>query len=745
MEGEAREAEAPEPWEKAEIPHTTNRLALYDMGKQTGKGGYSVVHKAIRKSDGLIVAMKIVEIFDMPTKKRERCLQEVQLLISLKHPHIISMLDAFIEENQLYIVFEWALLGDMKRLIRRASDEKMLLDETVVWGYFLQISDALHYMHGRRVMHRDIKPANVLLTEAGVMKLADLGLGRYFSPQTNEAFSKVGTPYYVSPEVVKGSGYDWKSDIWSLGCMLYELLTLRSPFEITGEYSLYAVFQKISSGSYVPLDQHAYSRPCRELLHRMLQTDPDCRPDTGEVFSIAKEAITKQVRIAQDPFLVMDGCHDRLTVLFHHVACQVARQEQGQAHEPADPKTRSGKFARCPSFARHLHACSFATATMDPTHQFQEFSLLVAWLLALNGYRELPSEAEMEGISLETLEQRQQLCTEMLAGLDKVGVPTEFVPRDKLLSAHGQVACYILDCLTEKTLQGLGVLPRPSEPPLDELVPTTDASSGIPDAEAALALGSTAVGDIAAGAQVGSWQEGLLSVPTGMNGSMTGQGEGEVANTEDGLVAGFIWPHVDASLWDEEMARVAPKLDEAARAVARGVTSASGTGWYERVKRLGLLCAALQQAWPQVCRDTEGLQQGFKKDLEAVDARERLVRGNSHLGELEGSYRELRAKLDELINKRKEAEDSISLQHELLEDCCSRIAAVTNELEATGRTLDGDDAIKRIKSALSALKREVMQMDVGIGVRQQQLLQLAQSPIAKVPKQISAHVTGRTV
>ena len=96
-----------------------------------------------------------------------------------------------------------------------------------MWGHFTQVADALAHMHERRVMHRDIKPANVFITAAQTVKLGDLGLGRYFSSKTDMVHSTVGTPYYMSPECIQGGGYDFKSDIWSLGCLLYELATLR--------------------------------------------------------------------------------------------------------------------------------------------------------------------------------------------------------------------------------------------------------------------------------------------------------------------------------------------------------------------------------------------------------------------------------------------------------------------------------------------------------------------------------------
>ncbi|KAG6977126.1 hypothetical protein JG688_00000673 [Phytophthora aleatoria] len=184
------------------------QLDDYEVLKPIGKGKFSVVFKAKRRHDGQAVALKKIAIFDMMNlKAREKTLKEVRLVQSVSHPNIIQYLDAFVQNNELYIAFEWAEAGDLKRQIRKANEK------------------------GNRIMHRDLKPANIFLTLKGVVKVGDLGLGRYLSENTMEARSKVGTPLYMSPEVLRGESYDWKSDVWSLGCILYELAMLRSPFK----------------------------------------------------------------------------------------------------------------------------------------------------------------------------------------------------------------------------------------------------------------------------------------------------------------------------------------------------------------------------------------------------------------------------------------------------------------------------------------------------------------------------------
>jgi len=141
-------------------------------------------------------------------------------------------------------------------------------------------------MHENRVLHRDIKPANIFLTIDGTVKLGDLGLGRFLSENTLEAFSKVGTPLYMSAEVLKGSGYNAKSDVWSLGCLLYELAMLKSPFKEQG-LSLFQLFKKIQTGKYPPIS-NVYSPTLRKLVDAMLTQSPDDRPSAAEVLEVAE-------------------------------------------------------------------------------------------------------------------------------------------------------------------------------------------------------------------------------------------------------------------------------------------------------------------------------------------------------------------------------------------------------------------------------------------------------------------------
>ena len=133
-------------------------------------------------------------------------------------------------------------------------------------------------------MHRDLKPANIFIDAHDNLKLGDLGLGRDFTSQTMEAFSRVGTPLYMSPEVLQGNGYDFKSDVWSLGCITYEMCALKSPFkDDSKKMSLYDLFTKINQGVYSPLSASRYSSELRYLIDSMLRVDPNERVEINDV------------------------------------------------------------------------------------------------------------------------------------------------------------------------------------------------------------------------------------------------------------------------------------------------------------------------------------------------------------------------------------------------------------------------------------------------------------------------------
>lgn len=363
----------------------------YEIVKPLGKGKFSIVYMAKHLTDDSMCALKKINIFDMMVpKQREKCLKEVRLLQSLDHPNIVSFKDSFVDNNDLFIIVEWAEKGDLKRLIRRAISMDIRFKETEIWEYSRQLASALDHMHQKRIMHRDLKPANIFVAMDGALKLGDLGLGRFFSSQTLEAFSKVGTPLYMSPEVLRGAGYDMRSDVWSLGCVLYELAMLRSPFKSEQQLSLYDLFVRISKGDYPPLPD-TVSREFRDLVGWTLALDSTKRADCAQVLEVCAAQVAALSKPEEDvaekarpsatsssrscrpsPLLVMDDIVEKLKLL----ECE----EQ---------------FLR-PHGYPILHRCFFVQKVQLPGKitQFQVMHELIGWLLQQVSEREAHGKQE---------------------------------------------------------------------------------------------------------------------------------------------------------------------------------------------------------------------------------------------------------------------------------------------------------------------------------------------------------------
>uniref|UniRef100_A0A7R9VYE8 non-specific serine/threonine protein kinase n=1 Tax=Chlamydomonas euryale TaxID=1486919 RepID=A0A7R9VYE8_9CHLO len=267
---------------------SNGRLEDYQINHLIGRGQYSTVYAAQHVASGTAVALKKVAIFDMmDPKARQDCLKEVKILENLQHPNIVKCFTSFIQDNELIIVMEWAESGDLAQALKQRAASGQPFTDQEVWQLFGAVCSAVQHMHARRILHRDLKPSNIFITADGRLKLGDLGLSRYFSSRTLQAVTTVGTPYYMSPEVIKGQPYDFSSDIWSLGCLLYELVALRNPFFKEGQ-SLYVLGKNINACSYEPLAGPGHES-MQQLVSAMIQPSPSERPSINALLDMVHQ------------------------------------------------------------------------------------------------------------------------------------------------------------------------------------------------------------------------------------------------------------------------------------------------------------------------------------------------------------------------------------------------------------------------------------------------------------------------
>ena len=139
----------------------------------------------------------------------------------------------------------------------------------------------MKHVHDRKIIHRDLKGANVFLTKKGVLKIGDFGIAKVLSHTVQQARTMVGTPYYLSPEIVQSKPYNSKTDIWSMGVMLYELCCLRPPFDAP---SIHLLSMKIIRGAYNPIPA-TFSPEIRLLVKQMLDLRPESRPDVNKILN----------------------------------------------------------------------------------------------------------------------------------------------------------------------------------------------------------------------------------------------------------------------------------------------------------------------------------------------------------------------------------------------------------------------------------------------------------------------------
>ena len=255
----------------------------YKVKKLLGEGSFGKAFLCSRDSDEDLCVIKQIKVEDMTKQEKDDVINESTILSKLDHPNIIKFFEFFeskTPQQTFNIVTEYADGGDLSEKIKEQN--KTPFKESDILDYFTQICLALKHIHEKKIIHRDLKSGNVFLMKSGLVKLGDFGIAKTFKNTMDKAKTMVGTPYYLSPEIIQGKPYDNKSDIWSLGVLLYEMMTFKMPFEAN---TLPMLSMKIMRGNYTP-PSSMYTKDLREIVSKCLMVDPSRRPSIREILKM---------------------------------------------------------------------------------------------------------------------------------------------------------------------------------------------------------------------------------------------------------------------------------------------------------------------------------------------------------------------------------------------------------------------------------------------------------------------------
>eukprot|EP00602_Paraphysomonas_sp_CaronLab_P003591 CAMPEP_0185029222 /NCGR_PEP_ID=MMETSP1103-20130426/15385_1 /TAXON_ID=36769 /ORGANISM="Paraphysomonas bandaiensis, Strain Caron Lab Isolate" /LENGTH=511 /DNA_ID=CAMNT_0027563885 /DNA_START=164 /DNA_END=1699 /DNA_ORIENTATION=- len=267
---------------------------MYDVIEVLGEGAFSIVQLATSKLTGQKVAVKCISKFDIPESEKENLNSEIEISNSLDHPYIVRYLDAFEDDDFLYVVLEYLPGGELfDRIVAKTSYSEDNARDCV-----RVICTGLNYIHSNGIVHRDIKPENLLLTSCNNdsdLKIGDFGLAARVSGAT--LVNPCGTPGYAAPEIVSGQPYGIEVDMWALGVVAYCLIGGYPPFAPEDDGDLGSLFASIRSGVF-SFDEEYWgevSNEAKNFICRLLCVDVSRRMS-------AEDAL-------KHPWLMLDSSH----------------------------------------------------------------------------------------------------------------------------------------------------------------------------------------------------------------------------------------------------------------------------------------------------------------------------------------------------------------------------------------------------------------------------------------------------
>ncbi len=262
----------------------------YTLIKKLGEGGYGSVYLAQSKKSQESVAIKVVDLKDLEEEDRQLMEQEGIILQKLSHPNIIKCYETKIINDKAYNIMEYADDGDLQLKINEHKKKNIPFKEETILNWFIEICEAINYIHSNKIIHRDLKPNNIFLMKDNHIKLGGFSNAIVLKDDETFANTQIGTPPYLSPEIVKGELYDYRTDIWDLGIILYEMINFKNPFQAKTQS---AIYMNIVGGKIGKMENKTVSNELIELIYTILKVNPLERPEIKDIVGKCKEILEK--------------------------------------------------------------------------------------------------------------------------------------------------------------------------------------------------------------------------------------------------------------------------------------------------------------------------------------------------------------------------------------------------------------------------------------------------------------------